>query len=119
VSDLHFGKTGHFRKSGIPIPQSVFREDMQRLTAQLQFFKPGRLIVVGDMFHSAANKELDMFMRWRNDFSWLPALLVKGNHDILSNEWYKTAGIDAVEETLQIAGFRFRHDAVNGAANND
>ncbi len=30
VSDLHFGKTGHFRKSGIPVPQSVYKEDLQR-----------------------------------------------------------------------------------------
>ncbi|HRE51661.1 MAG TPA: ligase-associated DNA damage response endonuclease PdeM [Flavitalea sp.] len=115
VSDLHFGKTGHFRKSGIPAPQSVSREDLQRLIAQLQFFKPRRLIVVGDMFHSVANKELDMFMRWRNDFSRLPVHLVKGNHDILPGEWYKTAGIEIAEEMLQIAGFRFRHDPVDGA----
>ncbi|HEY4936402.1 MAG TPA: metallophosphoesterase, partial [Puia sp.] len=31
VSDLHFGKTGHFRKSGIAVPPSVFKEDLQRL----------------------------------------------------------------------------------------
>ena len=31
VSDLHFGKTGHFRKSGIPVPQTIYKEDLQRL----------------------------------------------------------------------------------------
>ena len=28
ASDLHFGKTGHFRKAGIAMPQSVFKEDL-------------------------------------------------------------------------------------------
>jgi Predicted ICC-like phosphoesterases len=45
VSDLHFGKSGHFRKSGIPIPQTVFKEDLQRLVNLLQYFKPTKLIV--------------------------------------------------------------------------
>ena len=68
VSDLHFGKTGHFRKEGIAVPPSVYKEDLQRLVSQLQFFKPRQLIVVGDMFHSIANKELEWFKKWRNDF---------------------------------------------------
>ena len=38
VSDLHFGKTGHFRKSGIAVPQSVYEEDLQRLVDLLHFF---------------------------------------------------------------------------------
>ena len=68
VSDLHIGKTGHFRKAGIAVPQSVFKEDMQRLVALIQYFKPLKLIVVGDMFHSTANKELELFTKWRGDF---------------------------------------------------
>lgn len=93
------------------MPQSVFREDIQRLITQLQYFKPDRLIVVGDMFHSVENKELDLFIRWRNDFAQLPMLLVKGNHDILDRKWYERAGIDVEEEALQIKAFCFRHDA--------
>ena len=29
LADLHFGKTGHFRKSGIGVPQTIYREDLQ------------------------------------------------------------------------------------------
>ena len=119
VSDLHFGKTGHFRKSGIPVPQSLFREDMQRLLAQLQYFKPSRLIVVGDMFHSTANKELDLFIRWRNDFSQIPVQLVKGNHDILRNDWYEKAGIEVSEKSLKIGGFCFQHNPADCSEDND
>ncbi|HVU84000.1 MAG TPA: hypothetical protein VHC50_04120, partial [Puia sp.] len=63
VSDLHFGKTGHFRKSGIAVPQSVYREDLQRLVVQIQHFLPRQLVIVGDMFHSHANLELELFLK--------------------------------------------------------
>ena len=69
LSDLHFGKTGHFRKHGIAVPQTVFQEDMQRLVEQIAYFKPKQIIAVGDLFHSRANKEMDLFIKWRNDFS--------------------------------------------------
>lgn len=39
VADLHIGKTGHFRKSGIGVPQSVYKEDLQRLMTQILFSK--------------------------------------------------------------------------------
>lgn len=110
VSDLHFGKTGHFRKSGIAVPQSLYKEDMQRLVNQLQFYKPQQLIVVGDLFHSIANKELDFFKKWRTDFSHLHIQLVKGNHDILKKEWYADANIVVTDHHLHIANFCFVHD---------
>ena len=85
VSDLHIGKTGHFRKAGIAVPQAVFKEDLQRLISQLQFFSPRQLLVVGDLFHSVANKELNLFRRWREDLPNLSIQLIKGNHDILKS----------------------------------
>lgn len=110
VSDLHIGKTGHFRKAGIAVPQSVFKEDLQRLVSLIQYFKPATLIVVGDMFHSTANKELELFSKWRSDLEYLEIKLVKGNHDILNKKWYAETGIELFESTLHIAGFCFQHD---------
>ena len=110
VSDLHFGKTGHFRKEGIAVPQSVYKEDLQRLVSQLQFFKPKRLLVVGDMFHSRANKELDWFKKWRGDFPSLDIQLVMGNHDILQQQWYHEAGVQVNHEALAAPPFLFIHD---------
>lgn len=109
VSDLHIGKTGHFRKSGIAVPQQVFKEDMQRLVDAIMQFKPQQLIIVGDLFHSHHNKELDLFCKWRNDLSQLKMILVKGNHDILPDQWYADADID-VTDSYHCAGFSFRHD---------
>jgi DNA ligase-associated metallophosphoesterase len=110
VSDLHFGKTGHFRKSGIPVPQSIYKEDLQRLVGLLHHFKPRQMIVVGDFFHSHANSELDWFKKWRSDFGELKIILVRGNHDILKNQWYADAGIEVVEKELALDPFLFTHD---------
>jgi DNA ligase-associated metallophosphoesterase len=110
VSDLHFGKTGHFRKWGIAVPQSVYREDLQRLLAQIQYFQPRQLLVVGDLFHSKENKELALFRKWRNDFPDLRVRLVQGNHDILEPEWYRNAGIVVNKPRWEQGAFAFVHD---------
>jgi DNA ligase-associated metallophosphoesterase len=110
VSDLHFGKTGHFRKSGIAIPASVYKEDLQRLILQIQYFQPKELIIVGDMFHSYANRELDLFLKWRSDLPETPIRLIRGNHDILEEKWYADAGIHLSRQTFSRQQFHFVHD---------
>ena len=110
LSDLHFGKTGHFRKSGIAVPQNIFKEDMQRFVSLLQNFKPENVIVIGDMFHSHDNKEHALFAKWRKDFEQLNIQLVMGNHDILDNDWYSNAGIELINGTHTINNFSFVHD---------
>jgi DNA ligase-associated metallophosphoesterase len=110
ASDLHFGKTGHFRKSGVAVPQAVYKEDLQRLVTQIQYFQPLQLVVVGDLFHSQLNKELDLFQRWRENFSGLEIQLVKGNHDILESQWYDQAGITVSHPELFMQDFQFVHD---------
>ncbi len=118
LSDLHFGKTGHFRKSGIAVPQTVFKEDMQRFASLLQYFQPKQAIVIGDMFHSHNNKEHAFFLKWRKDFSFLDIKLVIGNHDILDMNWYADAGIDVFADKLSLNNFYFVHD-INTVVNID
>ncbi len=110
IADMHLGKTGHFRKSGIAIPQSIYKADLQRLIAQLYLFKVDRLIIAGDLTHSTANKELDLFTKWRKDFSSLHIDLVKGNHDILEDGWYREAAITVSSWKLLEPPFIFLHD---------
>jgi DNA ligase-associated metallophosphoesterase len=111
LSDLHIGKAGHFRRSGIPVTQRIYTEDLQRLLSCILFFKTDKLIIVGDLSHSRSNKELDLFKKWRTDFSSLRIHLVKGNHDILSDAWYKECRISVHHEKLFINNFSFYHDA--------
>jgi DNA ligase-associated metallophosphoesterase len=110
VADLHIGKTGHFRKSGINVPQSVYKDDLHRLLAQILFFKAERLIIVGDLTHSDANSEMNLFRKWRKDFPSLKVDLVKGNHDTLDNKWYEEADISVHNDALIIQQFSFVHD---------
>ena len=107
---MHLGKSGHFRKAGIAIPQSIYKADLQRLMAQLYLYKAERLIIAGDLTHSTANKELDLFIKWRKDFSSLHIDLVKGNHDILEDGWYEEATIKVSSWKLAEPPFIFLHD---------
>jgi uncharacterized protein len=115
LSDLHLGKTGHFRKEGIGVPQNLFKEDMQRLGALLQFFNPQQLLVVGDLFHSHANKEHDYFEKWRKDFSAVDMMLVMGNHDILLDEFYSRTNISIAGLQHPVDDFLFTHDVADAA----
>ena len=97
----------------------MFSPTLHIQTGQHLFLSPSRsifweeartLIVVGDMFHSFENRELDWFVKWRNDFSGLEIELVKGNHDILENDWYTRQGIRLHTPYLDLGPFRFIHD---------
>lgn len=110
LSDLHFGKTGHFRKSGIAVPQHIYRNDLHRLVALIQYFQPRKLIIVGDMFHSHSNLEMDLFRKWRGDWPAVEVHLVKGNHDILEMGWYLETGLVLHELEWTLGPFRFIHE---------
>lgn len=110
VSDLHFGKTGHFRRSGIPVPPSVYLEDLQRLFQQVQYFQPGELVFVGDLFHSHANLEHELFRKWRADLGALPMHLVMGNHDLHSKRDHQELDLIIHDERYTRGEFTFVHD---------
>jgi DNA ligase-associated metallophosphoesterase len=110
VADIHFSKVGTFRKAGIGITQKLTVSDLMTLMNMVYYFKTERLIVVGDFFHSRANKELPLFEKWRKDFPSLKIDLVKGNHDILDNKWYADNHIEVHQPQLIIGPFGFVHD---------
>jgi len=47
LSDLHFGKTGHFRKAGIAIPQNVYKKNLPRLGLSNKRFNPSNITILG------------------------------------------------------------------------
>jgi DNA ligase-associated metallophosphoesterase len=109
VTDLHFGKTGHFRREGIAIPQAVYMEDLQRLMVQIGYFAPTRIIFTGDLFHSVENSEHMLFARWRSSIQ-AELMLVRGNHDILKPSDYSSLDISVKEGSYTESVFRFVHD---------
>ncbi len=112
LADLHIGKAMHFRKSGIAVPGQLADADLQRLDRLIRQWQPGKVVFLGDLFHSQYNGEWDMFgmqiTRHRN----IRFILVRGNHDILEQAHYDQFGIELVPEQLQLGGLLLTHDHV-------
>ncbi|HVI46637.1 MAG TPA: ligase-associated DNA damage response endonuclease PdeM [Chitinophaga sp.] len=109
LSDLHLGKAAHFRKSGIAIPAGIVQEDLFRLQQLITRHLPERVIVVGDMFHSTENNDVQYFRLWRSQFRHISFDLVKGNHDIMQPEVYEQLEVN-VHNTLTIRNIHFIHE---------
>ncbi|WP_422104761.1 ligase-associated DNA damage response endonuclease PdeM [Winogradskyella sp.] len=110
LSDLHIGKTAHFRKHGIPMPDDILVKDLERLETLIHYFKVSKLIIVGDLFHAEANSNLQTFKSWLNAFKQLKIILVRGNHDRQSKNLMSDLRIEEVTE-LHMKPFLFVHDS--------
>ncbi|MGC1633392.1 MAG: ligase-associated DNA damage response endonuclease PdeM, partial [Gelidibacter sp.] len=110
VSDLHIGKTAHFRKAGIPIPSSILDNDLKRLQGLIDHFTVQTVLVVGDLFHAENNSDIDQFQSFINDNSTVDFELIKGNHDRLKDRFYEAMGVAVFKTHKDVAGFRFVHD---------
>jgi DNA ligase-associated metallophosphoesterase len=110
ISDIHIGKSAHFRKHGVPVPSTVGSQDLARLTQLINTYKPEILLITGDMFHNKVNSDVDLFADWRRVHSAVRCILIKGNHDALTNADYEQLGIEVVQKELLLAPFRFIHD---------
>ncbi|MGJ8697270.1 MAG: ligase-associated DNA damage response endonuclease PdeM [Verrucomicrobiaceae bacterium] len=80
LSDVHLGKAATFQAHGIAIPEGDNARDLARISTLLAHTKATRLIIAGDLFHSAQGHCPELS-------SWLaqcPAdlTLVIGNHDL-------------------------------------
>jgi DNA ligase-associated metallophosphoesterase len=110
ISDLHIGKSAHFRKYGIPVPATIGQHDLERLAALIRIYDTDSVLITGDMFHNKLNSDVLLFEAWRNEHKGIRFILVKGNHDALSDEAYARLGIEVVHKELLVAPFRFIHD---------
>ncbi len=109
-SDLHSGKSAHFRKHGMAIPSYLHYSDLERLQFLIQHYQPKKIIIVGDLVHAATNKEVIDFKRLTSTFSTIDFHLIKGNHDRISEKLIKDLGIASVTENLVIDTIQFVHE---------
>jgi uncharacterized protein len=93
VSDLHLGKSEHFRKNGIGVPGGSTEDTLLRLESLLESLGPKKLILLGDLFHSDYNLAWDKFEQFIYRFQNLDFHLVLGNHDILDKKLYDDIGL--------------------------
>jgi len=112
VSDVHFGKAAHFRKSGIPIPEPIHQEDLQGLKRLFQHFNPPDVYFLGDLFHSDWNGQWDVLMKFLRDFDKISFHLVQGNHDVLSPEFYKNSPMKIHQQPVFLSQLMLSHEPI-------
>ena len=112
ISDLHLGKTAHFRKAGVQVPATLAQGDLIRLGTLLDRYQPVTLLINGDMFHHDLNTDVDNFEQWKKQYANLKFVLVKGNHDRLDILQYQKLGIEIHDPSFCTSKFCFIHDAV-------
>ncbi len=112
VSDVHLGKAGHFRKSGVAVPAHIHFGDLTKLSGLINRLAPQKVAFLGDLFHSDYNIDWDYFCDWIEEFPDVEFILVQGNHDILYKLDYLNAGLKLVDE-LVLAPFSFSHEKIN------
>jgi len=110
LADLHMGKSGHFRKHGIPVPGRLNQTNLDILGRLIDRLEPEKLIILGDLFHSRENREWRQFERWRKHHAGLDLFLVVGNHDILPDSIYHSSRIHLFHR-MRLDPFVFLHDA--------
>lgn len=111
LSDLHFGKVGHFRKSGMALPPAAAEAVFQRFAEACRSVQ--RVLILGDLAHSDWNAELERFATWRQSRPELAVELVPGNHDILDAEAYQRLGIRRMDPLHTESGITFVHDPLD------
>jgi DNA ligase-associated metallophosphoesterase len=110
LADLHLGKAAHFRKAGIPVPSLVHHHDLQRLDELLLMTQAKKIYFLGDLFHSALNREWYDFTAWMEKYPEKDFILIKGNHDILPDQVYEESRLQIISEKLAIPPFLLTHE---------
>lgn len=110
LADIHLGKATHFRKNGIGIPKEVEKENYDRISSLLLNYPIDSVLILGDLFHSEINEQWGHFLFFLKKFNHVSFELVKGNHDILKNESYKSDNLKIYDTSYQSEGFHFTHE---------
>lgn len=109
IADVHLGKTTHFRKNGLAIPMNVAQSDLEKLSDLIKKYSPQKVIIAGDFFHASANSEIELFKTWRQQYSNIEFILIKGNHDRLKPHIYQELGLKLESNKLEINTFGITH----------
>lgn len=110
LSDLHIGKTAHFRKNGIALANHIMKSDLKRLSLLIEYFQPAKFIVVGDLLHAGDNSDVDEFCIWKSQYPDIQFYLIEGNHDRISKALEEKLCFNHTSECLEINNITFIHD---------
>jgi DNA ligase-associated metallophosphoesterase len=112
VADPHWGKTATFRAGGIPVPGGTTAEGLSRLDAALARTGAARVVFLGDYLHARAGRSprtLQALAAWRERWSRLDLVLVRGNHDRHAGDPPPELGVRCLDPPLGEPPFVFQH----------
>jgi DNA ligase-associated metallophosphoesterase len=115
AADVHLGKVGHFRKSGIAVPRDMEQDDLACLSDLIFEYRPEKILFLGDLFHSDMNADWEWFALWRKQFPKLQIMLIRGNHDIIHDDHYLDLNI-SLHHQLTVGPFLMLHHPLTETA---
>ena len=114
IADTHFGKATHFRKSGIPVSDEVFLQDLNRLNQVVEKTSAKLVYVLGDLFHSKHNSEWERLGEWLKQSPIEKMILIPGNHDKGILKLEKLHKLDIAEPEIMLGNILLSHHGVEG-----
>lgn len=101
ISDLHLGRAAHLRKSGFALTDMVHEKDMAKLAAVATQKEAKTIYILGDLFHSRSKGDTTVLETIIKDSkaNWI---LVKGNHDVFTDEYYLSIGFQKVVSRILV-----------------
>jgi DNA ligase-associated metallophosphoesterase len=109
LSDLHIGKSSHFRREGVAVPSSMYASDLLKLGHLIKQLDPARVFILGDLFHVGHNDDVNLLKSWRDAYKDVDMILIKGNHDRIDAGKSSELGIEIVDEYVLNGKFLLRH----------
>ena len=83
ISDIHIGKAAYFQLNGIPLTNNEDENNINRIYKLIYKFKPKKLIILGDLFHSRYSLNKNLIYKVERLFNTFNEKieLIEGNHD--------------------------------------
>ncbi|MCH6199207.1 ligase-associated DNA damage response endonuclease PdeM [Aquiflexum sp. LQ15W] len=110
IADPHFGKAAHFRKSGIPVTEKVHIHDFLKIQKLIESLQPTDIYFLGDLFHSDWNESWNDLEAFAGYFPVCQFHLIKGNHDILPEAFYRSEVWNVHPESLVLENYILTHE---------
>ena len=82
ISDIHIGKGEYFQSNGVPLTNDCDESNIKRIYKLIEEFKPSKLLILGDLFHSRYSLTTNAVLKLEKLFKEIGNVeLIEGNHD--------------------------------------
>jgi DNA ligase-associated metallophosphoesterase len=110
VADVHFGKDAMLRSAHHWAPPGSTGDNLARLGGLLRRYSARRLIILGDLFHSAhAVETVPAIRQWRDEHHSCEILAIPGNHDRRAGKLAAECGFLVENEGHHLGPWILRH----------